>query len=468
MLDIADFMKSFSMNVSTLADRDDACEYNFMVAASRQMREAESNFGGDCINSIIEEILKPETDGASARILLDSLTRLLPSRQAAYERYLGQSQPDWRQLLNCSPQDPMPNSFDLASRSAASVDIQVSPQLVEAVAKSTSSIHPDTIKSAYKLIERIASKDLLWILRKDLNTTGTQRTVSAIISASRLTPLDRSLATQVIGIMHDKSRPLDERLAACECLMTSGELRDEAVSHIEELIAGEGDPSPFFDILLDIPSPKLTRLLAVHLDGVSLQSLPRKTLDRISRSHFLSQPTKENASLISINRQELDFQSSLTSGRYGLLVHRNSSASGAWVGHAGIFVSEDEVIDCSTGRDPNAVRKISFTKWRDGNECWGARKDDDHHVDLQKAVERAHKVNSWRSEYDGSHNNQKGRWFSPWFGGPKYWEADCVGFTEDCYERAGGDPTPSDFETGSGWPLTVREQRDHMKKVMDC
>jgi hypothetical protein len=52
--------------------------------------------------------------------------------------------------------------------------------------------------------------------------------------------------------------------------------------------------------------------------------------------------------------------------------------------------------------------------------------------------------------------------------GPEYWEADCVGFTEHCYEYAGGNPTPDEFETGAGWPLTPREQRDHMELVREC
>lgn len=51
---------------------------------------------------------------------------------------------------------------------------------------------------------------------------------------------------------------------------------------------------------------------------------------------------------------------------------------------------------------------LSFADWKDGQVCWGYREDDDHNVDLSGAVHRAHEIAPWRTEYDGSHNNQKG------------------------------------------------------------
>jgi hypothetical protein len=37
---------------------------------------------------------------------------------------------------------------------------------------------------------------------------------------------------------------------------------------------------------------------------------------------------------------------------------------------------------------------------------------------------------------------------------------DCVGYTEAAYEAAGLNPTPDEYETGWGWPLTPSEQFD--------
>jgi hypothetical protein len=317
-------------------------------------------------------------------------------------------------------------------------------------------------------MEWIASTDFACIIRKSLSQKDTPRRQMAIITASRLSPLDSDLRTQVLAILLDSNLSISERVLACECLMASCSSAGETADFVKCLLTRELDPTPFLNSLLDIPVKEVVDIVTQCLNSLPVRDLPIDTLLRISRSQLVGQSLREEASRTSNALFEAGFQSRLDGSRYGLLVHRNSSASAAWVGHAGIFVSEDEVIDCSTGRDPKAVRKIPFSQWKDGNECWGIRQDDDHPVDIEKAVLRAHTVSSWRTEYDGAHNNQKGKWFSPFFGGPKYWEADCVGFTEDCYERAGGDPTPSAFEEGSGWPLTVREQRDHMRRVLDC
>ena len=90
----------------------------------------------------------------------------------------------------------------------------------------------------------------------------------------------------------------------------------------------------------------------------------------------------------------------------------------------------------------------------------------------KKVVNRAREIASWRTKYDGAHNNQKGKWFKKcvkrkwgwaWCVKEKrdFWESDCVGFAEHCFEYSGGNPSRKNFETGvGGWPLTVREQRD--------
>lgn len=79
----------------------------------------------------------------------------------------------------------------------------------------------------------------------------------------------------------------------------------------------------------------------------------------------------------------------------------------------------------------------------------------------------AKQIDSWRTGYDSGHLHQKGKWIKGVFCRAKYWEADCVGFTEHVYEVAGGDPIPRDEEKKS-WFLTPKQQSDNMTKVMDC
>jgi hypothetical protein len=446
----------------------DASEYNFMSAANRLMRKTEARFGDACIKPIIEHIQDSNGQDPCARLYLDSLTRLLPGRQREYKLSLANNYPEWQSRLDSNPQDPLPEEFREASLAASLIKIPASQELCEVLDSAASSANLDVVKSAHKLIECVASTDFLWIIRKSLSQSDNPRRPIAILTASRLSPLDSDLRSQVISILLDGSCNISERVNACECLMASSSSASETFDVIKNLITTETDPTPFLNSLLDIPVKEVAGIIVQCLGNLSISALPDDTLHRVSRSQFVSQSLREEATRIFSARLEADLESGLASDRYGLLVHRNSSAGAVWVGHAGIFVSADEVIDCSTGRDPNAVRKIPFSQWKDGIECWGIRQDDDHPVDLGKAVLRAQIVSSWRTEYDGAHNNQKGKWFTSWFSDSKYWEADCVGFTEDCYERAGGDPTPSEFEAGSGWPLTVREQRDHMRKVLDC
>ena len=65
----------------------------------------------------------------------------------------------------------------------------------------------------------------------------------------------------------------------------------------------------------------------------------------------------------------------------------------------------------------------------------------------EKIVKLGREMGAKGYTYNNSH-------FAP--KGPK--EFDCVGYTEYIYEQAGVNPTPDDFETGLGWPLTPWEQ----------
>ena len=146
----------------------------------------------------------------------------------------------------------------------------------------------------------------------------------------------------------------------------------------------------------------------------------------------------------------------------GNLVHRKSSIPvfGAIVGHAGIVVGPDRIIDCNLGRGRASVGELSFTEFVAGEEFWGERELAGV-TDQQRnaVVARAREIASWATEYDDLHNNQKGEWFNE--GSPdKYWESDCVGLAEHCYEFAS-----LDIVVNEGIVLTVPEQRDAMTLV---
>jgi hypothetical protein len=147
----------------------------------------------------------------------------------------------------------------------------------------------------------------------------------------------------------------------------------------------------------------------------------------------------------------------------GNLVHRRSSIPifGAIIGHAGIVVGADRIIDCNTERGRVSVREVSFDDFVSGEEFWGERELPEA-TSGQKSgiVARARQIASWATEYDDAHNNQKGRVFNQ--GQPdEYWEADCVGLCEHCYEHVG-----LDIVSNEGIFLTVPEQRDAMRRVL--
>lgn len=151
----------------------------------------------------------------------------------------------------------------------------------------------------------------------------------------------------------------------------------------------------------------------------------------------------------------------------GDLVHRNSDATGGYVGHAGIAAG-NLVSAFVPGRDKDN-RALVMTPWEayvvDESLFWGAKRHRNYPagatgnanegmiLDLKNAIMAMMKQ---KTQYDADHMNQKGKW-----NGDGAWESDCVGWTEHLYEAILKiDFTPNSFEEGLGWPLTVREQRD--------
>lgn len=133
-------------------------------------------------------------------------------------------------------------------------------------------------------------------------------------------------------------------------------------------------------------------------------------------------------------------------GYFGLL---NPAVGARTVGHVGIYSGmengEPMVIE---GWVP--VRKATLEKFLNGWPFYGnyttAPKPDaaQRGLVLKFAQAQLGKV------YDYVHTAQKGPL-----------SFDCVGLAEAAYEYAGLNPTPDDFETGWGWPLTPTEQYEH-------
>jgi hypothetical protein len=72
-------------------------------------------------------------------------------------------------------------------------------------------------------------------------------------------------------------------------------------------------------------------------------------------------------------------------------------------------------------------------------------------------------VSILKTEYDTFNLHQKGKWNKPWSCNKKYWEADCVGFTEHVHEWCGGNPIVNEPRI-----ITSSMQADSMIKVSDC
>ena len=153
----------------------------------------------------------------------------------------------------------------------------------------------------------------------------------------------------------------------------------------------------------------------------------------------------------------------------GDLLHRDSTWDALFVGHAGLFLGEgaEPIVDVAVGRKSSkALRRITLEDFKEGGSYWGAK--------ALKGAPQRETLNEagrslWRQrvtdkidffmrsgvDYDLLHLTQKG-------GRSREGRFlfDCVGFTEHVWEYLGFNPTPDAFESGLGWPLTVREQRD--------
>lgn len=133
-------------------------------------------------------------------------------------------------------------------------------------------------------------------------------------------------------------------------------------------------------------------------------------------------------------------------GYFGVL---NSVIGAQTVGHVGIYAGvEDGEHMVIEGWLP--VRKVPLKVFVGNWPFYG------NYTTLPgpSPAQRAAVVDYARAQlgrgYDMAHTVQKG---------PE--KFDCVGLAEAAYEAAGLNPTPDEFETGWGWPLTPTEQYEH-------
>ena len=149
----------------------------------------------------------------------------------------------------------------------------------------------------------------------------------------------------------------------------------------------------------------------------------------------------------------------------GDLVHRGSSWDSVFVGHAG-FKGGNVSHVMPSDLPGKALQSTSLEAFINGHEYYGAKR-------LHSAPQHAtHSAEAWIDwvdrvfdkleflactgvDYDTRHTNQKGG-----RNDAGRFVFDCVGFAEHMWEYFGHNPTPDEFESGTGWPLTVYEQRD--------
>ncbi len=454
------------------AEVGDAIEYNFLPAANRALRRAEAYFGDALVDPLIDAISEFSKAGPATRLFIGALTRLVPSRQSVFETNLRVLLPNWKNSLP-STEHGQPSEFWIASSRAMEAEIRLPPRLIESLSAAASSALVDVAVTALRAMQRFgstASLDVAENLSAASNEAISQAAILSVAPVARLHRLRKNDYLDFLqAIVLDPNVAVGKRLAGLEGLLLSRdpELTTSARGILDAIGSSVNDAPWAFEYCLDLGNARLSSVLQDALRKCDVSALPDTTCRRIARTTWLDDKVR-SAAAGNVLRVLQTAKPLSTRSRYGLLVQRTSSSTALWVGHCGIFVGEETLVHCTTGSDPHAIYEVGFNEWRDGVECWGIREDANHIIDLDLAVNRARHFASMRTEYDGTHNNQKGEEFKGWFCSAPYWEFDCVGFTERVYEDVGGNPTPNEFESGAGWPLTPREQRDAMRLVMDC
>lgn len=158
----------------------------------------------------------------------------------------------------------------------------------------------------------------------------------------------------------------------------------------------------------------------------------------------------------------------------GDMIYKATGWDSLYVGHTGVLYTpgaDRRIADVASGSDRTKYHHLSVVRSvgsfeNDGYQ--GARRFTDERAHgltyAQQAalLARVNYFNSSNVMYDDNHLDQKGTWFKHnyWWQDQSHWEFDCVGFVERIMEDIGLNPTYGGYESGTGWPLTVGEQRD--------
>lgn len=448
MSDLVAALDAIEKDADRIVRTGDSIEYTFLPSIARRLRCLQSQHSLDLFSNICERITSKKPSIAW-RPYLGTLRILLPIQ---YLDALAASPDIGRGLDN----DLLP------------------PQFGETVIKALQSGIPDVAETAISLAHRVSGADISESVLNIASSEDSSSRASALFYLSCYP--DLALKASVVAEKYLRNpNSTTVRTAAFRLVAASKDI--DLLRSVSLGLTAVSDVSQLLDVLLDQQSqehlPEVTRLLS----SVNLSDLPDATLRRIRRNDLLPSDVRESAQLKVGEELFARFDRNRDDPRFGCLVHRNSGFSALWIGHAGIYIGDNDVVHCTTGHDPYAVHRLSIDAWMTGGgDFWGYRRDDNLPDDRrQTVVDRALEICSWETKYDGAHNNQKGEWFEKCVKRNQigyciryerdYWESDCVGFVEHCFERAGGNPTPDDFESGFGWPLTPREQRDHTEFV---
>ena len=443
---LSEQLDSIVMECARVVEQEDSHDRTFFAPSHRYMHGIESEFSRSELLAELTRRLTNHPDDAAAIVFLSSLKRAIPFEYlSTMRRGESTTEKDIR-----------------SSYSNGVIDAIIS------VAQSSSI--PNAV-TALNLAERIPLPETLECCMTQIESKEAIIRKSAVLNSCALSDLDEK-ANSKLQVLFDQEVDPEIKLVAFDSLFM-GNVK-ESTGRIMDIYKSAPETfsnSKYLDTLLDLGGEEFNEVTTRIVGEHAIRELPDVTQRRIMRHSGLSR-TMQAASHELLSSAPL--REATSDPKYGMLVHRNSKWSSAWVGHAGIYVGDNQVIHVTTGHDPHACRLDSLSKWKEGNEFWGFRWDKRLSLTAQnreKVVSYAREVAARRTKYDGTHNNQKGKWFRKcvkrkwgwaWCIKKKkdYWESDCVGFSEHCFEHSGGDPSRNKYESGMGWPLTVREQRD--------
>lgn len=451
----------------------DSAEANFMPGVRQACRDLEHTHGSNLVRPTLNLLNAYDQDNPAIGPLIGTIVRNVRTRQSLYQDAIATLRPEGlSDAERENPQLPRPSEFDLAAKLINTKELKYDNALIALVERALGSTYQGVVYSALRASEAISIESLAEACFKLFQSGSDEIKPAALFSAAQLSCVHPDRRQDIFNLIYTHDVPSPILAAAFEAALTSlpvPEAQNIVKSDQKDVVDMLAGNPPLIAGLLDLATQQATEKAVQAFHQVGLDDTPPTVLRRLARSPFVDEKMRQMSADAVAMSDARDIE--VLTDKFSAAVHRNGDITTVYVGHAGLSVSSsgDRIIDCTVGRDPQAVKQISLSEWKAGtSDCWGFRLDKPRLADLAKTVKRAKTIASWRTRYDDNHLNQKGEWFSGSGGGPRFWEADCVGFVEHCYEHAGGNPTRNTYETGAGWPLTVREQRDGMEKIGNC